>query len=198
MFRHVSMKLQEKNRCLAEARSVLISVITHLHSNTEPLVVSKVRKNYISEVLEELVQAEVLTERHISNATVGALNRHLKLEVRHAFGLLKAIVARMKGDDIFGGRVREGWTTMIPERLAQLTRQKLRADTQPGGILESLLQMVNIISGNQTVPVELTPDKSLLYAIRQIEGSEWDGIPAELKMEHLGHLHNIVESVAKK
>uniref|UniRef100_A0A0P4YE06 AAA+ ATPase domain-containing protein n=2 Tax=Daphnia magna TaxID=35525 RepID=A0A0P4YE06_9CRUS len=188
----------EKNRCLAEARSVLISVITHLQSNTEPLVVSKVRKNYISEVLEELVQAEVLTERHISNATVGALNRHLKLEVRHAFGLLKAIVARMKGDDIFGGRVREGWTTMIPERLAQLTRQKLRADAQPGGILETLLQMVNIISGNQTVPVELTPDKSLLYAIRQIEGSEWDGIPAELKMEHLGHLLLIVESVAKK
>ncbi|KAI9554203.1 hypothetical protein GHT06_019475 [Daphnia sinensis] len=177
----------EKNRCLAEARSVLISVVTHLQSNTEPLVVSK-----------ELVQAEVMTERHVSNATVGALNRHLKLEVRHAFGLLKAIVARMKGDDIFGGRVRDGWTTMIPERLAQLTSQKLRADAQPGGILESVLQIVNVVSGTQPVPVELTPDKSLLYAIRQIEGPEWDGIPAELKMEHLGHLLLIVESVAKK
>ncbi|KAK4008235.1 hypothetical protein OUZ56_013384 [Daphnia magna] len=31
-----------------------------------------------------------------------------------------------------------------------------------------------------------------------IEGSEWDGIPAELKIEHLGHLLLIVESVAKK
>ncbi|XP_057375006.1 uncharacterized protein LOC130695963 [Daphnia carinata] len=188
----------EKNRSLAEARSILISVITHLHSNTEPLVVSKVRKNYISDVLEELVQAEVLTERHISNATVGVLNRHLKLEVRHAFGLLKAIVARMKGDDVFGGRVREGWTTMMSERLAQLTSQKLRADAQPGGILETLLEMVNIISGTQPVPVELTPDKSLLYAIKQIEGPEWDGIPTELRMEHLGHLLLIVESVAKK
>jgi hypothetical protein len=39
----------------------------------------------------------------MSNATLGVLNRHLRLEVRHVFGLLKAIVSRMKGDDIFGG-----------------------------------------------------------------------------------------------
>jgi hypothetical protein len=38
----------------------------------------------------------------------------------------------------------------------------------------------------------------LLYAIRQIEGPEWDGIPVELKMENLGHLLLIAESLAKK
>ncbi len=36
------VKLQEKNRSLAEARSILISANTHLHSNTESLIVSKV------------------------------------------------------------------------------------------------------------------------------------------------------------
>ena len=41
-FYFLILKLQEKNRSLAEARSILISVITHLHSNTEPLVISKV------------------------------------------------------------------------------------------------------------------------------------------------------------
>lgn len=134
----------------------------------------------------------------MSNATLGVLNRHLRLEVRHVFGLLKAIMSRMKGDDIFGGRIPEGWTTMIPERLAQLTSQKLRADAQPDGFLETLLQMVNIVSASQPVPVDLMPEKSLLYAIRQTEGAEWDGIPVELKMEHLGHVLLIAESIAKK
>jgi hypothetical protein len=44
----------------------------------------------------------------MSNATLGVLNRHFRLEARHAFALLKAIMARMKGDDIFGGRIPEG------------------------------------------------------------------------------------------
>jgi hypothetical protein len=104
----------------------------------------------------------------------------------------------MKGDDIFGGRVPEGWTIMIPERLAQLTSQKLRADAQPDGFLETILQMVNIVSASQPVPIDLMPEKSLLYAIRQIEGAEWDGIPVELKMENLGHVLLIAESLAKK
>ncbi len=144
------------------------------------------------------MQSEILTERHMSNATLGVLNRHLRLEVRHVFGLLKAIMSRMKGDDIFGGRVPEGWTAMIPERLAQLTSQKLRADAQPDGFLETILQMVNIVSASQPVPIDLMPEKSLLYAIRQIEGAEWDGIPVELKMENLGHVLLIAESLAKK
>lgn len=148
--------------------------------------------------MEELLQSEILTERHMSNATLGVLNRHLRLEVRHVFGLLKAIMSRMKGDDIFGGRVPEGWTIMIPERLAQLTSQKLRADAQPDGFLETILQMVNIVSASQPVPIDLMPEKSLLYAIRQIEGAEWDGIPVELKMENLGHVLLIAESLAKK
>ena len=100
------------------------------------------RKDYITDVLEELLNAEILTERHMSNATLGVLNRHLRLEVRHVFGLLKAIMSRMKGDDIFGGRIPEGWTTMLPEHLAQVTGQQLRADAQPDGFLETLLQLV--------------------------------------------------------
>ena len=133
----------------------------------------------------------------MSNATLGVLNRHLKLEIRHVFGLLKAIMSRMKGDDIFGGRLPEGWTMMLSECLAQLTRQKLVA--QPGEFLETLLQMVNIVNkASEPVPADLMPEKSLLYAIRQIEGPEWDGIPVEIKMENLGHVLLITESLAKK
>ncbi|KAI9554117.1 hypothetical protein GHT06_019389 [Daphnia sinensis] len=143
----------EKNRCLAEARSVLISVVTHLQSNSEPLVVSKVAGR--------------------SYDRTPRIERHRR-------------------------RPQQTFEIGSPsQRLAQLTSQKLRADAQPGGILESVLQIMNVISGTQPVPVELTPDKSLLYANRQIEGPEWDGIPAVLKMEHLGHLLLIVESVAK-
>ena len=144
------------------------------------------------------MKLNILTESHMSDATKTALNRHLKLEVRHVFGLLKAIMSRMKGDDIFGGRIPEGWTTMLPEHLAQLTGQQLRADAQPDGFLETLLQLVTIVSSSQPVPVDLTPEKSLLYAIRQIEGPEWNGIPVELKMENLGHVLLIAESLAKK
>jgi hypothetical protein len=134
----------------------------------------------------------------MSNATLSVLNRYLRLQVRHVFGLLKAIMARMKGDDIFGGRIPEGWTAVLSEDLAKLTSQKLRADAEAGGILDTLLQMVNIVTTSQPVPVWLTPENSLLYAIRQIEGPEWDGIPVELKMENLGHLLLIAESLAKK
>ena len=73
------------------------------------------------------------------------------------------------------------------------------ADAQAGEILDTLLQMVNIVTTSQPVPVWLTPDNSwLLYAIRQIEGPEWDGLPVELKMENLGHVLLMVESLAKK
>jgi hypothetical protein len=144
------------------------------------------------------MHAQILTERHMSNATLSVLNRYLRLQVRHVFGLLKAIMARMKGDDIFGGRIPEGWTAVLSEDLAKLTSQKLRADAEAGGILDTLLQMVNIVTTSQPVPVWLTPENSLLYAIRQIEGPEWDGIPVELKMENLGHLLLIAESLAKK
>jgi hypothetical protein len=189
---------QEKNRSLGEARSVLISAITYLHSNTEPLVINEVRNHYISDVLEELMRAEILTERHMSNATLSVFNRYLKLEVRHVFYLLKAIIARMKGDDIFGGRIPEGWTAVLSEDLAKLTRQKLRTNAQAGEILDTLLQMVNVITTSQPVPDCLTPESSLLLAIRQTEGTDWDGIPVELKMENLGHVLLIVESLAKK
>jgi hypothetical protein len=144
------------------------------------------------------MHAQILTERHMSNATLSVLNRYLRLQVRHVFGLLKAIMARMKGDDIFGGRIPEGWTAVLSEDFAKLTSQKLRADAEAGGILDTLLQMVNIVTTSQPVPVWLTPENSLLYAIRQIEGPEWDGIPVELKMENLGHLLLIAESLAKK
>ena len=181
---------------MAAARSVLISAITHLQISTEPLIVSKMRNSYITDVLEELMRAEILTERHLSSDTLNVFNRYLKLEVRHSFSLLKAIIARMRGDDIFGGRIPDGWKKMLPERLAQVTRQKLRVDQQPGGVTETLLQIVNVIASSPHVPDYLSPDKSLLYAIQQIEGPEWDGIP-ELKMEHIGHVLLIAESVSK-
>ena len=104
----------------------------------------------------------------------------------------------MKGDDIFGGRIPEGWTAVLSEDLAKLTRQKLRTNAQAGEILDTLLQMVNVITTSQPVPDCLTPESSLLLAIRQTEGTEWDGIPVELKMENLGHVLLIVESLAKK
>ena len=144
------------------------------------------------------MRAEIMTERHMSNATLSVFNRYLKLEVRHVFYLLKAIIARMKGDDIFGGRIPEGWTAVLSEDLAKLTRQKLRTNAQAGEILDTLLQMVNVITTSQPVPDCLTPESSLLLAIRQTEGTEWDGIPVELKMENLGHVLLIVESLAKK
>lgn len=181
---------------MAEAQSVLVSAITHVYSNTDPLVIRKVRNHYVSDVLQELTRAEILTERHVSNATLDIFNRHLRLEVRHSFDLLKAITMRMKGDDIFGGRVPEGWTALLPECLVTLTSQKLRSHIPD--IVETLLRMIDIIAvANPVVPIWLTPDKSLLYALRQIEGPDWDGIPAELKMEHLGHVLLIAESLAK-
>ncbi|KAI9554792.1 hypothetical protein GHT06_020069 [Daphnia sinensis] len=184
----------EKNRILAEAQSALVSAITHVYANTEPFVIRKVRNHYVSDVLEELTKAEILTERHVSNATLDIFNRHLKLQVCHSFGLLKAITMRMKGDDVFGGRVPEGWTALLPEHLMQLTSQKLRS--QPD-IIETLLQIIDIIAVENPVPIWLTPDESLLFALRQIEGPDWNGIPAELKMEHLGHVLLIAESLAK-
>ncbi len=47
-FKLSFVKLQEKNRSLAEARSILISAITHLHSNTEPLIISKVINAFLT------------------------------------------------------------------------------------------------------------------------------------------------------
>lgn len=58
-------------------------------------------------MLEELLKAKILTELHISEGTKLAFTHHLKLEVCHAFGLLKTITFRMKGVD---GRVPDGWT----------------------------------------------------------------------------------------
>lgn len=148
-------------------------------------------------MLQDLVRDEILTERHMSIATLSTFNRHLRIEVRHVFGLLKAIMSRMQGDDIFGGRVPKDWGTMMTERLAQLTNQKLRSDASSVGITETLLQLVSIVAASPSVPNELLPDKSLLYAIRQIEGDDWNGIPSQLKMQHLGHVLLIAESLAK-
>jgi hypothetical protein len=144
-------------------------------------------------VLGELLKAKILTELHLSEATKIALNRHLKLEVRHAFALLKAITFRMKGVD---GRVPDGWTTKLSETLAQETRKKLLAEPG-GGILETLLLLVNNIA-SESVHSSLMPDESLLIAIREVEGDdEWNGIPAELKMKHLDHVLRIAESLPK-
>jgi hypothetical protein len=130
----------------------------------------------------------------MSTATKIALNQHLKLEVRQVFGLLKAISFRMKGDDV---RVPEGWTTMLSDSLAQKTRAQLLAE--PGDlIVGTLLLLANNVTDSESVPVSLMPGESLLLAIRYIQGQEWNGIPAELKMENLGHVLRIAESLPKK
>ena len=180
-----------------EARSVLISAVTHLQSSTDPLVITKARNHLISDVLEELKRAGILTERHMSDATLNTFNRHLKLEVCHAFGLFKAIISRMKGDDIFGGRILEDWRTMLPENLAQLTSQQLRSNNvQISDVKDTLLQIANVIATSQPVPDWAAPGKFLLHAVREVLGVEWNGIPAQLKMEHLGHVLLIAESLA--
>ena len=155
----------EKNRNLAEAKSVLLSAITHLQSNTEPLVVTKMRTKLITDVLEELKGTGVLTERHLSTDTLTAFNRHIKVEVRHVFGLLKAIMCRMKGDDIFRGRIPAGWDTMLSKQIAEETKEMLRR--QAGDILDTLQTLVEFVAIDP-VPEDLERDKSLLNAIRII------------------------------
>ena len=141
------------------------------------------------------MKLNILTESHMSDATKTALNRHLKLEVRHVFGLLKAISFRMKGSDV-DGRVPDGWTTTMSESWAEETRAKLL--TEPGdGIVDTLLHLINNVAASEIVPVELMPSESLLFAIRQIKDPEWNGIPAELKMENIGHALQIAESLPK-
>jgi hypothetical protein len=153
---------------------------------------SQVRNSFISDIFQELIDVGILTERHLSTGTLSILNRHLKLQVCHVFGLLKAICARMNDDDIFGRRVPQRWGVMMPDRLAQLTLRKMQS--QSGDIMDTLLQMANIVSSPGAVPSNLEPDQSLLLAIRLMEGEEWQGVPAELKMENLGHVLLLAES----
>ena len=60
----------EKNRSLAEATYALISAITYLQLNTEPLVIIKARKNLISDVFNDLIRAGILTDPHLSVTTL--------------------------------------------------------------------------------------------------------------------------------
>ena len=173
-------------------------MIAYLQSSTEPLIISVVRNHLISDVLEEMLRTEILTERHMSTTTLSILNRHARLEVCHAFGLHKAVVSRLKGDDIFGEQIPKGWRTLLPKCLEILTSRKLRRDAQQSsGITETLLQIASIVFSSQPVHGTLTPGKSLLFPIRQFEGPEWNGIPAELKMENLGHELLIAKSLCK-
>ena len=181
----------EKSRTLAEAKAILLSASQFVQQNTEPLLISKVRNSFVSDIIAELSKAGIITERHMSNDTVSALDSHFKLEVRHLPGLLKTISSRMKGDDIFGGRIPEGWTKMLPEQMAQQTLQLLRAQSE--SVVETLLSLVNNINQPDPGP-ELQPQKSLLFAVRQLEGENWDGFGPELRMEHIGHVLLLAES----
>ena len=153
---------------------------------------SKVRDSFIADIFQELIRDGILTERHLSIGTLSVLNRHVKLQVRHVFGLLKGIWARMNDDDIFGGRIPPRWGVMLPDPLAQLTLRKMQS--QGGEILDTLLQLANIVSSSDPVPAILEPDQSLLLAIRTMEDAGWEGVPAELKMENLGHVLLLAES----
>lgn len=184
----------EDNQRLAEAKDVLVSTIIHVLSNTEPLFISKMRQSFISDILEDMEGAGILTQQHLSATTMTILKKHIQLEVRHAFGLLKGIISRMRGDDIFRGRIPAGWDTMLDDRTAQDTTERLRS--QGTDIRDSLLQMANIISSSEEIPEWLSPDKSLLTAIRQIElDDNWNGIQPELKIKHLGHVLILAENL---
>jgi hypothetical protein len=76
------------------------------------------------------------------------------------------------------------------ETLVQETRKKLLAEPG-GGILETLLLLVDNVAS------ESVQSESLKIAIREVEGVEWNGIPAELKMKHLDHVLRIAESLPK-
>lgn len=183
----------EKNRCLAEAKAVLVSAITYLQTNSEPLFIAKMRNAIISDILEGMKKVGILTEQHVSATTLTVLNRYIKLEVRHAFGLLKGIMSRMSGDDIFGGRIPAGWDTPLDSPTERITREMLRS--LDSDVLESLLGLAKNISSTIDIPEWLLPEQPLLFAIRQTEGDDWNGIPPELKMEHLGHVLLIAESL---
>ena len=154
---------------------------------------SQVRNSFVSDVFEELLDVGILTERHLSIGTLSVLNRYFKLQVRHLFPLLKGIWARMNGDDIFGGRVPPRWGVMMPDHLAKLTLRKIQS--QSSDITDTLLQMAHIVSSSEP-PDYLEPNQSLLLSIRLIlnEDEKWNGVPAELKMENLGHVLLLVES----
>lgn len=179
---------------MGEAKSLLISVLSHLLSNTEPLVISKVRKTYVTDVLEELVRTGILTEQHVSSLTLDAFNRHIRLQVHQALGLLKSVFRRMKGDDLFGGRIQPGWDVMMPERLIRETTEMMRAHAE-NDIRTTLLDIANVISSSQSVPHELSPDNQLLKAVRIYEGEGWQGIPADLTLANLGHALLIAEGL---
>ena len=71
---------------------------------------------------------------------------------------------------------------MLPERLAQIKKQKLRGDVHTSDIAGTLLQLANIVASSQLVPPSLAPNKSLLYAVRQIllfAGMGWVTSPAQ-------------------
>ena len=177
-----------------EAGSALVSAISFLQSNTDPLAINQVHEKFISDVFEELMEAKILTEdHHLSNSTRNILDRHYRLKVHHAFGLLKGIILRMKGDD----RIPRRWRTMMSEPLAKMTKQKLHSELQSDDIIETLSLMVDNISGEQASQFDfLSPDKSLLQAFRQIHLDEnWNGIPVDVKMENLGHVLSIAQSL---
>ena len=56
------------------------------------------------------------------------------------------------------------------------------------------MALVNNINQPDPAP-ELQPQRSLLFAMRQLEGEDWDGIGPELRMEHIGHVLLLAESL---
>ena len=81
---------------------------------------------------------------------------------------------------------------MLSEQTAQRTSQLLRAHND--SVVDTLLALVNNINQPDPAP-ELQPQRSLLFAMRQLEGEDWDGIGPELRMEHIGHVLLLAESL---
>jgi len=86
------------------------------------------------------------------------------------------------------GQIPTGWDTLQDNSTERITREKLRS--LDSDVIESLVGQANNITSIEDVPEWLHPDNSLLFAI-----SLTDGTPAELKMEHLGFVLLIAESL---
>ena len=181
----------DEARALSEARLALISVIQHVQQDTEPLRIGSVREKLICDVVSELSEMKVIIkEYHVSSATLDMFNKYVKLEVRHAFGLLKRISARMQG-------IPSGWDAMLSDDVAEETRRQLGRLSRDDGVVETLLQLVNIINTAEAggVPAGLMPEENLFNCMRQTLGGDWNGIPNQLQMKHLGHVLSIAESI---
>lgn len=185
----------ETNRSLKEAKSVLLSVIQFVKQNTEPLLINEVLDRPISNIISDLKNIGIITERHVSNTTIDILNDHFKVKVCHSIALLKYIMERMGGRDPLRGLIPKHYDVTLTEKMAVTIKQQLRS-IFPHSIVETLRHLAQVVSNNEAsnLPLCMLPEASLLEAVRQVD-SEVDSISSTLTLRHLGHVLLIAESI---